>query len=506
MRLTIEDGLLMVFGPENDPVPPYAFAAAAAARPDARVGLPDGTTTAASRVATVLGAQILGRLGGPGGRRVDPRDAARRRWARGCIRGCAERRAGQRLGALAPDAGHWRPAASLKAAIRPYRANTNGLRPVKQTPCSRTSPDEDRGYHEALDQASLDRAARPSSWSPSAPPSLELDLEELVASTDACLDLDFSDERLPPTAWLSRTTCRRLRGAADLPHETAPPKADQPVSGDPEPGMPVSMLDALAASPDADRLVASRTRSGPGRSTRRPPRPGSLDVDPDSMVLVVIRGVPEGARLSTGVRDDDGSWSISPLDLSTVTITLAAPSALPGGRWRAGRGPGVDVDLSITGIAFTEDGELVAISERVPLADYLDDPARAMLASAIRVLASQAGARSDRRGRARTIALEANPRPGRRVDRARAGPAGLAGGAFDALVIRDLPAGARLSAGAYDPAIDGWVLRPQDLRGLAILPPPACAPTSRRPCLGIALRSGDANAARVLARLPVRLA
>ena len=27
MRLAIEDGLVMVFGPENDPVPPYAFAA-----------------------------------------------------------------------------------------------------------------------------------------------------------------------------------------------------------------------------------------------------------------------------------------------------------------------------------------------------------------------------------------------------------------------------------------------------------------------------------------------
>ena len=37
MRLAIEDGLLMAFGPGRDPVPPHAFAAAAAAHPDARL-------------------------------------------------------------------------------------------------------------------------------------------------------------------------------------------------------------------------------------------------------------------------------------------------------------------------------------------------------------------------------------------------------------------------------------------------------------------------------------
>jgi hypothetical protein len=91
------------------------------------------------------------------------------------------------------------------------------------------------------------------------------------------------------------------------------------------------------------------------------------------------------------------------------------------------------------------------------------------------------------------IALELNP------------PA-LAGGAFDALVIRDLPAGARLSAGAYDPAIDGWVLRPQDLGALAIMLPPELHADFTVTLLGVALRRGDPNAARVLARLPVRLA
>jgi hypothetical protein len=89
------------------------------------------------------------------------------------------------------------------------------------------------------------------------------------------------------------------------------------------------------------------------------------EVDPDSIVLVMMRGVPEDAVLSTGVRDDDGTWLLSPLDLPTVTIGLASEGA----------GRGADGNLSITGIALAENGELVAISETVPLADYLADPA-----------------------------------------------------------------------------------------------------------------------------------
>ena len=137
-----------------------------------------------------------------------------------------------------------------------------------------------------------------------------------------------------------------------------------------------------------------------------------------------------------------------------MTISLAAEGSGDGA------GPDVDGDLDITGIALAEDGELVAISETVPLADYLADPARATR-RATQAWSGQAGEGPGRR----------RPRRARSRSRwtRRPGPAS----AFDALVIRDLPAGARLSAGAYDPAIDGWVLRPQDLSALAILPPPA---------------------------------
>ncbi len=60
--LRIEDGLLMAFGPEGDPIPPAEFARAAAAQPDVQIALPDGRAVSAPRVAAVLEAQASGPL------------------------------------------------------------------------------------------------------------------------------------------------------------------------------------------------------------------------------------------------------------------------------------------------------------------------------------------------------------------------------------------------------------------------------------------------------------
>jgi hypothetical protein len=236
MRPRIEDGVLKVFGPGGDPVPPYAFAEAAAARPDALVRLPDGTTAPASRFAAVLGAQILGRLG------------------------------------EAEQGADW-----IVAMLR------------------------DGGRPEAGDQTAAGEAQ-----------ALADDADAVLATPQG----DVSGKREAPDQAAPGETV--LDGPADLPHGTSEAKAAE----------------------------------------------AEQEVDPDSIVLVMMRGVPEGAVLSTGVRDDDGTWLISPLDLSTVTISLAPEGA----------GRGADGNLSITGIALAENGELVAISETVPLADYLADP------------------------------------------------------------------------------------------------------------------------------------
>ncbi len=380
MRLAIEDGLLMAFGPERDPVPPHAFAAAAAAHPDARLALPDGTTVPASRAAAVLDAQSLGRLG-------------------------------------KPEQGNAWILAMLREGAAPEPASEDQLR------------------------------AEQGAGAPGSHPTVAADEGSIAAGAASGGDRATSSEHDVPAA-----------------AEAAPPT-------------PRDEVPAPFRSPQAGVERAAEARRA--------------DLDPDSMVLVVMHGVPADARLSTGVRDDDGSWSISPLDLATVTISLAPRGAGPGDGDAEPRG--VDGDLSITGIAIAEDGELVAMSETVPLADYLGDPAVGAPAPARDAAPARPAGDAASAAEPRMIALELNP------------PA-LAGGAFDALVIRDLPVGARLSAGAHDPAIDGWVLRPQDLSGLAILPPPELRADFTVTLLGIALREGEPNAARVLARLPVRLA
>jgi hypothetical protein len=402
MRLAIEDGLLMAFGPEADPVPPHAFAAAAAAHPDAPLALPDGTTAPASRVAAVLGAQSLGRLG------------------------AADQAAGWIL-------------AMLREGRGPEPASEDRLR------------------------------AEQGAGVPGSQPTVASEAGGIAAGA-------------PPGG-------ERAAGGHELPAaegDAAPPtpRDEAPASCE---ALAQASLDQAAAPVEPDVAPA------PVGSRKADAEPAALagqaDLDPDSMVLVVMHGVPEDARLSTGVRDDDGAWSISPLDLPTVTISLA-----PRGD---GEASGVDGNLRITGIALAEDGELVATSETVPLADYLGDPDADAPALGAPAPVQDAAARPADDAAStvgpRMIALELNP------------PA-LAGEAFDALVIRDLPAGARLSAGAYDPAIDGWVLRPQDLGALKILPSPGLRGNFTVTLLGIALRQGDANATRLLARLPVRLA
>lgn len=69
-RLTIDDGLLMVLGPEGDPVPPATVCALAADRPEASLAFDDGRKAPAGRVAAVLEAQAHGRLA-PGSDQAD---------------------------------------------------------------------------------------------------------------------------------------------------------------------------------------------------------------------------------------------------------------------------------------------------------------------------------------------------------------------------------------------------------------------------------------------------
>src|SRR4029077_2067034 len=44
-------------------------------------------------------------------------------------------------------------------------------------------------------------------------------------------------------------------------------------------------------------------------------------VDPDASLSITITGVPSDATLSAGTKNSNGSWTLSPTDLSGLTIT-----------------------------------------------------------------------------------------------------------------------------------------------------------------------------------------
>ncbi len=166
----------------------------------------------------------------------------------------------------------------------------------------------------------------------------------------------------------------------------------------------------------------------------------------------MISGVPAGAALSAGLDNGDGSWMLTPQELAGLMLIMPAGSP-------------EDLTLTVTAVAVkNREGELATRSENVRVSTH---PAAV-----------------------RSIPLDIDPA----IARDNAG--------VKALVIRDLPQGASLSAGTYDQAIGGWVLLPRQLDGLA-LTAPAGAPTFTLTVLGISLDAAGSAKAQVLTRLPV---
>ena len=131
----------------------------------------------------------------------------------------------------------------------------------------------------------------------------------------------------------------------------------------------------------------------------------------------MVRGLPAGARLSGGVDDGGGSWTLRRQDLPGLRLHLPTAAAR--------------FAIEIAAIAVVDgDGTLAAATARAELVVPVA-PVPLPLEMAMR----DHGQRS-----------------------------------VDALVVRGVPDHARLSAGTQDAAIGGWVLRPAELAGLALLP------------------------------------
>jgi len=155
--------------------------------------------------------------------------------------------------------------------------------------------------------------------------------------------------------------------------------------------------------------------------------------DSSESLSITISGVPNGASLSAGTENSDGTWTLTEQQLDGLEITPPADS---------------DADFTLTVSATTTDGadtETVTVTLDVSVAADADTPTLN--------LSDASGAEDN------AIALNINP-----------GLTDTDGSEALSITISDVPDGATLNAGTENP--DGsWTLSAGDLNGLTITPP-----------------------------------
>ena len=567
VSLRIEDGLLMAFGPDGDPLPPAVFVATAQEQPEALVRFDDGPMVPPMRAAAVLEAQAKGPLAGVGD------GAAADRWIRSML-GLApqpamaaaaelqgERRvceltafarelmismpaggafliteAGERAttaaGLVLPDGARIsvsRLIERIRAEVGPWPAPAAGApRPSVElalTECGiqlagggivlelpsigavrlvdldgvpegpRASifltTGEPAAVADLVRTLSKARAAEVASDERARPAQdhsagdtmvLSLDWPEIIAAAaDGTADLGALGTALERCqAQLPSATVVGMPAGASLSAGRQHADGSWSLAADDLRGLSLRL--PPAAQGDLALEITVRALQGEATRTvtvRRPPRaapgdaaappaaapsaatsgratpirlavrlPAGEGVNRKDIALVIIGGVPPCAVLSAGIDNGDGSWLLSTQDL--VGLELSVPV-----------GHAANLTLDVTAVAVTSrDGELASAADRLELA------------------------------------LEATARPiPLRIDQA-------AVGGLQALMIRDLPPGARLSAGTYDPSIDAWVVLPRQVDGLGVIPA-AAGGGFELTVLGL-VRGADGRAeTRLLTRLPI---
>jgi hypothetical protein len=587
VQAAIRDGLLMVFGPEGDPVPPQVFGAAAAGRPDAEVRLVDGPPVRAERIAAVLDAQVSGRLG-PGRGADEPwisamlgigpqlqMAATDDSSAEACTLDMVV--LGKELMITSRDG-----ATFLIADARARTADSICVWVGSEGPIAPGAL-ADR----LLGGAGQDQIGRnPSEFAmPGCKAWLEddallLDLPEIGPVYLA----HIADAGATAPAASLFTASGEVATIGDLltalsapvPPATAPGQQAERVPASPE-----QQAESLPAAPEqAERVAAAREPveslqpaiealdqlppastqgNADGPTTQAVPLaialPDALAAAPDRVVLLVVRGLPEGASLSAGVASGDGSWLLSPADLPGLSLTPPRERA-------------ADLSIEITAIAVASaEGELTASTVRVPwrsaagsagpslsgepapslapsfagepASSFVGDPAScsgesapssgepapdSMVEPAPSASAAAASSLWDQPAPPVAVGSESllwdQPAPPVAVGAASSPwhePARMSvplnldqqslgeGGSFDAYIVRDVPAGVSLSAGTYDPAMAVWVVLPHQLSGLSVLTSGGWTEDFSLSVLGLSLRAGAGARPRLLAQVPVRI-
>jgi hypothetical protein len=465
VRAVIEDGLLMVFGPDNDPIPPEVFVVAAAEQPHAGIQLQngqlqngqlqngqlqdgqlqDGPRLAAERIAVVLDAQMRGHLGSGRGGGDDA-------WIEAMLGIGPQPEMAEQEDLLAEDG-----AVEVIAFGKELLITSPGGATFLVAEARSRGPKSIclRLPHEGPVAVS-DLVAR------------------LLADPGACRSGGSAasrDEFVAPgcSAWMAGdelVIALPVIGQAHL----------APGIGDAGTGGFASVFTSsgdTATLGDLARALglgpAAFTATGNDQVVTPVAAPPTLSVPlslalpdagaarADGVVLVVVRGLPEAATLSAGVGSGDGSWLLSPLHLPGLSLRLPA-------------GLRADLPLEVVAISVAgRDGELTSAADTV-VVPLRSDPVGVAPAP---------------------IPLGLDPR------------ALIQGGPFDAIIVLDVPAGAALSAGTYDPELDAWVVLPRQLAELCVLPAGGHAQDFTLSVLAVCLQPGSREGPRLLAQVPV---
>ncbi len=347
--LAIQDGLLMVLGPDGDPVPPAAFCAAATAQPDAALALPDGPRVAARRVAVALEAQARGRLaesqGGTDawiramlGVEAPPEAAAPDELiAEAAASGAELTLFGKELLISTPSGPSFilGPARAEGAAIELLailwqdgtRIGAQGLSARLRRGVAGPNPD-------ALPGGGFGRRPELVSEMPLPGCILLLDDEVLTLSTPWGERFRFipagRDASDPPPVRICRpdgepVTSRQLAEALGLIDRTDRPPPEETFSeavpDDPTVGESSTVASDRASA--RDESVEPLAPDTDGTLSLGWLAEAAADLD-GPLVEAMLAGLPEGATLSAGIDNGDGSWSLAAQDLQDL-ILFAPP-------------------------------------------------------------------------------------------------------------------------------------------------------------------------------------
>ena len=163
------------------------------------------------------------------------------------------------------------------------------------------------------------------------------------------------------------------------------------------------------------------------------------DTDGSETLSVSISGVPAGATLSAGTYDAaTDTWTLSQGELNGLTVTPAPNSD-------------ADFDLTVTATSTEADGDTAVTTGTVSV-----DVTGVADAATLDLDAAGDGDPSGGAG-ATTVPLDIT-----------SGLTDTDGSETLSITITGVPAGATLSAGAYDPATDTWTLSEAELSGLSV--------------------------------------